>query len=61
MGGDPATSVVDPWGRTHDHENLFVVGAPTIVSGGCNNGTLTFSAVSLRSAEEIGREYPARA
>ena len=33
MGSDPATSVVDSWGRAHDHENLFVVGAPTCVSG----------------------------
>ena len=32
MGADPATSVVDPFGRAHDHENLWVVGAPTIVS-----------------------------
>lgn len=61
MGDDPAESVVDSWGRTHDHENLFVVGAPTLVSGACNNGTLTFSALSLRSAEEIGREYAERA
>ena len=60
MGDDPGTSVVDSWGRTHDHENLFVVGAPTMVSGGCNNGTLTFSALSLRAAEDIGREFPAR-
>jgi quinoprotein glucose dehydrogenase len=60
MGNDPATSVVDRWGRTHDHENLFVVGAPTIVSGGCGNGTLTFCALSLRSAVEIGREFPER-
>ena len=60
MGDDPADSVVDAWGRTHDHENLFVVGAPTMVSGGCSNGTLTFSALSLRSAEEIGRAFPAR-
>jgi len=35
MGDDPNTSVVDSYGRTHDHENLFVVGAPTMVSGGC--------------------------
>ncbi|GMV04491.1 MAG: GMC family oxidoreductase [Gemmatimonadota bacterium] len=60
MGDDPAASVVDAWGRAHDHENLFVVGAPTMVSGGCSNGTLTFAALSLRSAEEIGREYPER-
>ena len=58
MGDDANTSVVDSWGRTHDHENLFVVGAPTLVSAGCNNGTLTFSALSLRSAEEIGRSFP---
>lgn len=60
MGDDPAASVVDAWGRTHDHENLFVVGAPTMVSGGCSNGTLTFAALSLRSAEEMGRQYPER-
>ena len=26
MGADPATSVCDSFGRTHDHANLFVVG-----------------------------------
>jgi quinoprotein glucose dehydrogenase len=61
MGDDPATSVVDSWGRSHDHENLFVVGAPTMVSGSCANGTLTFCALALRSAEEIGKAFPARA
>jgi quinoprotein glucose dehydrogenase len=55
MGSDPATSVVDSWGRTHDHENLFVVGAPTIVSSSCANGTLTFCALALRSAGEMAR------
>ena len=52
MGTDPATSVCDSFGRTHDHENLFVIGAPTLPTGGCTNGTLTFVAVSLRSADE---------
>jgi len=55
MGTDPATSVVDEWGRSHDHENLFVVGAPTCVSGGCANATLTFCALALRSASAIAR------
>jgi choline dehydrogenase-like flavoprotein len=55
MGADPATSVCDSHGRTHDHENLFVVGAPTTPTGGCTNGTLTFVALTLRSAEEIAR------
>ena len=54
MGSDPATSVCDRDGRTHDHENLFVVGAPTCVTGGCANGTLTFVALGLRSASAIG-------
>ena len=60
MGDDGATSVVDSYGRAHDHENLFVVGAPTSVSGGCANGTLTFLAVALRQATAIGRNFPAR-
>jgi quinoprotein glucose dehydrogenase len=60
MGDDPATSVVDSYGRAHDHENLFVVGAPTCVSGGCANGTLTFLAVALRQATAIGQEFGAR-
>lgn len=60
MGDDPATSVTDSWGRSHDHENLFVVGAPTCVSGGCANGTLTFCALALRSASEIGKAFPER-
>jgi len=55
MGTDPKTSVTNSFGRTHDHENLFVVGAPTTPTGGCTNGTLTFVALTLRSAEEIAR------
>ena len=55
MGADATGSVVDSWGRTHDHENLFVVGAPTIVSSSCANGTLTFCALALRSGAEVGR------
>jgi quinoprotein glucose dehydrogenase len=61
MGNDPTTSVCDSYGRTHDHENLFVVGAPTCVTGGCANGTLTFVALGLRSAVEIGGALPRRA
>jgi choline dehydrogenase-like flavoprotein len=57
MGTDPADSVCDSFGRTHDHENLFVVGAPTMPTGGCTNGTLTFVALTLRSADEIARGF----
>ena len=55
MGSDPLASVADGWGRTHDHENLFVVGAPTCGSASCANATLTFCALALRSAKEIAR------
>ena len=55
MGDDGSTSVVDRWGRAHDHENLFIVGAPTCVSGSCANATLTFCALALRSAAELAR------
>ncbi len=57
MGEDPSTSVCDSWGRTHDHENLFVVGAPTLPTAGCTNGTLTFVALTLRSAERIAARF----
>jgi choline dehydrogenase-like flavoprotein len=55
MGDDPATSVVDTWGRAHQHENLWVAGAPAQVSASCCNGTLTFVAVGLRTADAIAR------
>jgi quinoprotein glucose dehydrogenase len=60
MGRDASTGVVNSWGRTFQHENLFVVGAPTMVSGSCANATLTFCALSLRSAAEIGKEFSER-
>jgi quinoprotein glucose dehydrogenase len=60
MGDAAEASVVDSWGRAHDHENLFVVGAPTCVSASCANGTLTFVALGLRSATKIGEAFPAR-
>ena len=55
MGDDPMRSVVDKWGRSHDHENLWVAGAPAQVTAGCCNGTLTFVAVGLRTADAIAR------
>jgi quinoprotein glucose dehydrogenase len=61
MGSDPANSVVDSWGRTHDHENLFIPGAPSCVTASCANGTLTFVALGLRSAEKIATGFPRRA
>jgi glucose dehydrogenase len=61
MGADPSDSVCDSFGQTHDHENLFVVGSPTLPSAGCTNGTLTFVALTLRSAERIASQIPKHA
>lgn len=60
MGTSATNGVVDSFGRTFEHENLFIVGAPTMVSGSCANGTLTFCALALRSSSEIGKEFEAR-
>jgi glucose dehydrogenase len=58
MGTDPKQSVCDSYGRTHDHRNLFVVGAPTLPTGGCTNGTITFVGLTLRSADHIAKTTP---
>ncbi len=55
MGTDPMDSVVDGDGRAHDHENLWVAGAPTQPTASCCNGTLTFVAVGLKTAAAIVR------
>jgi len=55
MGTNPAASVCDSYGRTHDHENLFVSGSPTQPTGGCTNATLTFVALTLRSAPAVAK------
>ena len=57
MGSNPETSVVDGFGRAHDHENLVIAGAPTNVTASCCNGTLTFAALGLRAASALGANY----
>ncbi|MGE5583875.1 MAG: GMC family oxidoreductase [Bacillota bacterium] len=53
MGKDPETSVVDEWGRTHDHENLYLAGAPVFVTGGGGNPTETVMALAARTANHL--------
>ena len=53
MGTDPATSVCDAWGRTHDVPNLFVVDGSLFVTAGGVNPTSTICALALRTAEHI--------
>jgi len=53
IGDDPATSVCDPFGRTHDVPNLFVVDGSVFVTAGAMNPTTTICAFALRAAEHI--------
>lgn len=53
MGDDPATSVVDRFGRSHDVPNLFVVDGSVMVTGGGVNPTSTITAFALRAAEHL--------
>ena len=55
MGDDPATSVVDADGRSHDCPNLYVVGSSVFPTVGTANPTLTLAALSLRTAEALHR------
>lgn len=54
MGLDPATSVLDPWCRTHDIDNLYVVDASFFPSSTAVNPALTIMAQAIRVGEHIG-------
>jgi choline dehydrogenase-like flavoprotein len=56
MGVRPADSVVDPFQRSWDHKNLFIVGCGSMPTAGTANPTLTAVALSIRSAEEIFKD-----
>jgi glucose dehydrogenase len=53
MGSDPKDSVVDGFGRTHDHENLYIASTGVMPTAATVNSTLTGVALALRSAEHI--------
>lgn len=53
FGTDPASSVLDPWCRVHDLENLYVVDASFFPSSAATNPALTIAAQALRVAEHL--------
>ena len=53
FGTDPRQSVLDPFCRTHDVENLFVVDASFFPSSAAVNPALTIAAQALRVADHI--------
>jgi len=56
MGNDPANSVTDGTGRTHDHPNLYLAGSGLFPTTGTANPTLTIAALALRSASFIAAD-----
>ncbi|TFI57317.1 GMC family oxidoreductase [Sphingomonas parva] len=50
MGKDPAKSVLNKYNQAHDVPNLFVTDGACMASGGCQNPSLTYMAMSARGA-----------
>lgn len=53
MGHDPAKSVVNGWGRSHDVKNLFIVDGSIFVTAGAVNPTSTIQALALYIGDQI--------
>ena len=53
MGHDPANSVVDAWGRSHDAPNLFIFDGSIWPTSSGMNPTATIAAMALRCRERL--------
>jgi glucose dehydrogenase len=53
MGENSENSVVDSFQRSHDHENLYLVGSGSFPTIATANPTLTLAALCLRTADHI--------
>ena len=56
MGTSPKNSVVNARQRSWDHENLYLAGSGSMPTIGTSNTTLTLSALSFMTAEQIRAE-----
>lgn len=50
MGKDPKSSVLNKYNQLHDVPNLFVTDGAAMASGGCQNPSITYMALSARAA-----------
>lgn len=50
MGRDPATSVLNQYNQVHGVPNLFITDGSAMASGGCQNPSMTYMALSARAA-----------
>lgn len=53
-GADPARSVLNPWCRSHDVENLWVIDGGFFPSSAAMNPALTIAAQAMRAVAESG-------
>ena len=53
IGNDPATSVCNSWGQTHDIDNLFISDGSLFPTSGSANPTLTIISLMLRQADYL--------
>ena len=53
MGADPAKSVVNEWGRSHDVKNLFIIDGSIFVTCAGVNPTRTIQALALYVADNM--------
>jgi len=58
MGDSAGNSVANSYGQTHDVPNLFIAGTGLFPTTGAVNPTFTLSALALRSAQHILRNWP---
>jgi choline dehydrogenase-like flavoprotein len=56
MSSDPSDGVVDPSGRVHGHDNLFIADGSVHVTNGGFNPALTILALALRTAGNVAAE-----
>jgi choline dehydrogenase-like flavoprotein len=55
MGASKQDSVVDANLRSHDHDNLYILGSSVFPTVGTGNPTLTIAALALRTASVIAK------
>jgi choline dehydrogenase-like flavoprotein len=55
MGADPAASVVDPWGQSHEVAGLFVADASMLPGCPGVNPMVTIMAMATRTADHLVR------
>jgi choline dehydrogenase-like flavoprotein len=60
FGKDPASSVLDPWCKAHQLDNLYVVDTSFFVSSAAVNPTLTTVANAMRVGDHLIERLGAR-